>query len=106
MTIFEIGAFSQQETARRLREDFETILVLVEAPRDVRLQRLRDRERGRNLSQDPQESMKYEDAFESEIKPKFDVAFRIANAALAEEELIRIVRRELAGRRSALIAPG
>ena len=102
--IFEVGAFSQQETIRRLREDFETLLVLVEAPRHVRLQRLRDRERGRNLTEDPEESVRHEDVFESEVKPKFDFAFRIENSDRTEEELNRIVREEFARHRWDLIA--
>jgi shikimate kinase len=95
--VFEIGPFSQQALVRRLQEDFCTVLVSVEAPREVRLQRIRAREQGRHLgSDDAEETTRYDDVYEQEVKPKFAFAFHVENAALSEDDLVAIVQRECA----------
>jgi shikimate kinase len=96
--IFEAGPFSQQDTVRRLQEDFNVALVSVDAPRHVRLARIRARAQGRHFIDDPEESVRHDDLYEREIKPRFDFAFHIDNAGLTEEGLVSIVLEACAAR--------
>lgn len=103
--VFEVGAFSQRDTIRRLRSEFDTVLVLVEAASPLRRRRIETRERGRNLIEDADESMTYDGVFETELRPTFDFTFRIENDNLAETELVRVVEAALHANSLALHPP-
>jgi shikimate kinase len=94
--VFEAGPFSQQDLVRRLQEEFSTVLVSVGAPLAVRLERIRGREQGRHFVYDPEASVRYDDLYEREVKPKFSFSFHVENAGLSEDEVAEIVQRELA----------
>jgi shikimate kinase len=93
---FEAGPFSQQDTVRGLQREFCTILVSVDAPLGVRIERIRNREKDRHFTDDPEASTRHDDAYEREVKREFDFAFHVENPGLSEAELLGIVQRECA----------
>jgi shikimate kinase len=86
--VIESTGLSDGPMLDRLRRDFPLLLVKVWAPRDQCVERVRDREPGRNLNNDPEATAQFYDFWVREVEPRFEFDLALVNDGRCDSEVL------------------
>jgi shikimate kinase len=90
----------------RLAHDFPTLWVKVYAARELCVARVRDRERGRNLSNDPDQAGSFHDFWLREVAPRYAFDLELVNDGRSDAELLQALEERVKLSRSPRDADG
>lgn len=89
--VIEATGLSDGPMLKRFGRDLPLRLVKVYAPRDLCIARVQSRERGRNLSNDPDETSKFHDFWLREVAPRYEFDLSVVNDGTSDSRILSAV---------------
>jgi shikimate kinase len=87
--VIEATGLSDGPMLGRLAHDFPMLWIKVHAPRELCVARVRSRERGRNLSNDPDQTGSFHDFWLREVAPRYAFDLELVNDGRSDAELLQ-----------------
>jgi hypothetical protein len=87
--VVEATGLSDGPMLRRLADDFPTLWIKVYAARELCVVRVQSRERGRNLSNDPEQARSFHDFWLREVAPRYAFDLELVNDGRSDAESLQ-----------------